>query len=314
VDPVGAGPVRARIRGLEPVMNSRLLHPLPCLVLLLGPGPAGARPPLPAEAEAHARILAALGAALPDLPGDWEALHAPEPPPLGTVSAGQERFPMRFDLARSWRNPQVQERMVRARDEELARLQPRLQEDAARAGTFQEERMAILRPQMAARDRGDAATAGRLGRELERLEAAQAPRIRESEELMKAALRRTSVHDGTFELRIAVNEAGTLLAGARPEPPPVPGALAFRAPGGEDAQGAWTEGTTTVLLGPWRAARRKDMDGVEVRVPVTARAGCLQPQSVLLSCQGDEARVRRFLEGVDWARLRGLLPQPSGRQ
>lgn len=88
----------------------------------------------------------------------------------------------------------------------------------------------------------------------------------------------------------------------RIEIPGVP--IAYRSPPRQEIPGAFTEGTTTFLLGP---ARPRQSPGPEVFEPLIDPAGPGRPWTFTVSLQADKDRARQVIEAMNLESLQALM-------
>lgn len=294
-------------------MTTRIIAVSVACLLLASPvwADGETRPATRAEMDFMHRVHAAFQKAAPRSgPGGWEETERSGGEVDDRVTKGAEGYPMRLAYHLKWVDSAKIE-AARQKMEEIARDQAASPAAATGPDPAQQRRYEELAAKIgAAAERGDVKTMERLQKEMEAVGQQMNRPFEESDRRIKAGSKAVAARDAYARLSIAVNESWISLPGASKGPlkqAPIAGNPVYRMndesyPENYDE---WVEGTTCVVLGPWKPANQGGEKGLAAghkkKAPHTA------VQSVNVCAQAEPARARALLEMVDWNTLKALL-------
>ncbi len=281
---------------------------LVCLILLgvFHGAPAGPkrRPPTSAEKEFHIQMLCSLRTALPEGPAGWRVDEETPLKPLKRVLVGQEKVPFAVSFTRSWRDPLSR----RKKDQDKEREEKLIEQSRAQADRA--ENMATIDALTAqlkeANDRGDREQSQTLHNQINRLLVEENPDRLQAEAARQEMKEGLDAKSGYLRVTLEINRFAYALAnGAEHALKVQPELVFYRTEPGFDPDGLWQEGSSLVFLGKgWQFH-----DGSPAIMHAVMPVGVLHTAAygMVISVQGEEKRVRQFLEEINWKLLTRLL-------
>lgn len=263
------------------------------------------RPATKAEMDFMQGVYAAFEKACPENgPAGWEETERSAGEVTDRVPKGVEGYPMRLDYHLKWVNATKNE-AVRQKKEEFVSdhaigpdpaLQRRFEQLAAQIG--------------AAAEKGDMKAMERLQKEMDVVGQKMNEPFEEGDRRVDAENKALAARDAYVKLSFAVNEPWLGFRDGSKGPvkqAPIAGNPAYRIHGERylDNYAEWVEGTTCVVLGPWKLATQGGEKGVAATFK--KKAPHTGVQTVNACAQAEPARARALLEQIDWNTLKSLL-------
>lgn len=264
-----------------------------------------------AEMDFMRKVYAAFQKAVPQSgPTGWEESERSKGEVEERVGVGAENYPMRLDYHLKWVDAAKNE-AVRQKREELVSKSAESSAVPAAPDPALQSRYEELAARIAdAAVKGDLKTVERLQKEMDAVGQKMFNPHIEAEGRMNAENKALAARDAYARLSFAVNESWLAFQEDLKGPAkqaPIAGNPAYRLNDERyfDNHAEWVEGTTCVVIGPWKPATRGGEKGVAASHK--KKAPHTQVQSVNVCAQAEPARARALLEKVEWNTLRALL-------
>ncbi|HBG17685.1 MAG TPA: hypothetical protein DDW93_12965 [Firmicutes bacterium] len=277
------------------------------------------RPATEEEKSFHRRMLSAIITVVPSGPTNWDTMRQTTYEELEYMGApavfGVKPMPMTVSYYARWEDTvkkELAQSKINEALEKAAEKDFQLQTEASetvmsKQEAYEKEMLSLIEKITVATEKNDFAALEQIGKEIELLEkkylVEDGPSFYEQEK--ERILREMSPHDLSLSLNIEVNSFQTLDWGSPLKvESPIASLQVYRSAGKNIPE--WQEGITYICLGKgWKLVQNGESNYLEAtpnpNLPLTVA------QTILVSVQGDQKRVRPFIEKIDWNTLKSLI-------
>lgn len=271
-----------------------------CLFNALGMADGDSRLATAQERNYHQSILNTLAKSLPPGPAGWNPTDQTPIEALERVGVGAEKSPFGVDYSIGWLDSKRKDDADEKVQQELLKLSDPTQNPNYQALMKEKERIADEIGQAAAKN--DLTRVQQLQKQLDAIDAKLEAFYQNLDQQRERIIAQWEAHDVVLNAGITTNDFYLHFYNSFKPEPSIGGGLVYRTLSKHTKENGWVEGTTYVFLGKGWVLK-----GDHLEATPNKALPYLSVQTVIVAVQGDPARAKRYLEGVNWGALKGLI-------